>query len=377
MSTQSHIGFLTVSSIPGYSANAIQVMKMAEALIQLDPNLFMTAVRGGSVATHGNLHELYGVTHITKSMKIYKSGRRFGFLIYAIRAALGAKWRGVDVVLTRSIVIGAITAWLGIKTILECHAPPQGREHLFWLALLRSGNFSKLVLISNKLREIIQDHYPDIKQLDVVVAHDGVDLARFQNLPNAKTAKLNAGRDLNRRIAGYAGHLYAGRGIEVLFDCAEALPDWDFVIAGGTETDIERHRNEIRRRKISNIEFWGFVPNAHLAEKLSVADVLLMPYQKRVSISSGTLNTSQWMSPLKMFEYMAMKRAIIASDLPVLREVLNEKNAILVEPDKVNDWVSALQKLEQEDSRLPLVNSAQRTVSQYDWQKRANLIMGN
>ena len=44
---------------------------------------------------------------------------------------------------------------------------------------------------------------------------------------------------------------------------------------------------------------------------------------------------------------------------------------------KVNDWVSALQKLEQEDSRLPLVNSAQRTVSQYDWQKRANLIMGN
>ena len=42
---------------------------------------------------------------------------------------------------------------------------------------------------------------------------------------------------------------------------------------------------------------------------------------------------------MKMFEYMAAGRAILSSDLPVLREVLNEENAILLPPDEPAAWV--------------------------------------
>ena len=39
---------------------------------------------------------------------------------------------------------------------------------------------------------------------------------------------------------------------------------------------------------------------------------------------------------MKMFEYMAAGRAIVSSDLPVIREVLNERNAVFCKAG--GDW---------------------------------------
>ncbi len=100
-----------------------------------------------------------------------------------------------------------------------------------------------------------------------------------------------------------------------------------------------------------------------------------MPYQRSVMISSGSLDTSGWMSPLKMFEYMAMNRAIIASDLPVLREVLNENVARLVEPTNPARWIEALKSLESSSKRTPLAENARLTVQQFDWEKRIDRML--
>jgi glycosyltransferase involved in cell wall biosynthesis len=75
-------------------------------------------------------------------------------------------------------------------------------------------------------------------------------------------------------------------------------------------------------------------------------DVLLMPYQESVFIGVPGHDTARWMSPMKMFEYMATGVPIISSDLPVLQEVLeNEKNALLVSPSRSDEWISALDRL--------------------------------
>jgi glycosyltransferase involved in cell wall biosynthesis len=100
-----------------------------------------------------------------------------------------------------------------------------------------------------------------------------------------------------------------------------------------------------------------------------------MPYQRRVSVSGGG-DTSAWMSPMKMFEYMACRRPIVSSDLPVLREVLaHERNALLAEPGSVDAWVAAVERLrgDPELSRA-LAARAREDVTAYSWRARARRV---
>ncbi len=368
------IAYIVPSRIPGTAANAIHTMKMAQALLEIDPALLSITVKGVGDCSPETIKSVYGLQKAPQLVRLAAKGR-YGIHLFNIRAALRARLKGAKCVLSRSIGAATMAARLGLPTIYECHAPPQGFEKKYWNLLTRSKQCKRIIVISNALRNIILERIPGADKLDIVVAHDGVDLDRFRNLGDAATTKHKAGRDPSRPIAAYAGHLYAGRGIEIILACAKALPDWDFVLAGGTKQDVQNFTDETARLGLSNIEFWGFVPNSTLAEKLSIADVLLMPYQKTVAVSSGSLDTAQWMSPLKMFEYLAMGRAIISSDLPVLREVLNSENAALVEADSPASWIKALQNLETAEARLPLINAASKSVGQYDWRKRAASIL--
>ena len=92
---------------------------------------------------------------------------------------------------------------------------------------------------------------------------------------------------------------------------------------------------------LTNVTFTGFVPNERIPLYQSAADVLLMPYGRAVTTSSGG-NTAEICSPMKMFEYMAAGRAILTSDLPVLREVLDETKAVFSPLEQAEAWESAL-----------------------------------
>jgi glycosyltransferase involved in cell wall biosynthesis len=75
---------------------------------------------------------------------------------------------------------------------------------------------------------------------------------------------------------------------------------------------------------------------------------------------------------MKMFEYMACKRAIISSDLSVIREVLNPSNAMLCPPEDIDAWSQALGSLIfNEDKRYTLAEQAWLDIQQYTWQERA------
>jgi len=92
--------------------------------------------------------------------------------------------------------------------------------------------------------------------------------------------------------------------------------------------------------------------------------------------SSGTADSASVASPMKMFEYMAAGRAIVTADLPVIREVLNEKNAIFCEPDDVGKWKVEIEKLlTDEPRRLELGRQARQDVQGYTWLARAEKIV--
>jgi glycosyltransferase involved in cell wall biosynthesis len=96
-----------------------------------------------------------------------------------------------------------------------------------------------------------------------------------------------------------------------------------------------------------------------------------MPYQQTVATSSGG-NTASICSPMKMFEYMAAGRAILTSDLPVLREVLDDSMAVFCQPEAQESWASALgELLVDEGRRQSLGQQARICARKYSWVVRA------
>jgi glycosyltransferase involved in cell wall biosynthesis len=82
------------------------------------------------------------------------------------------------------------------------------------------------------------------------------------------------------------------------------------------------------------------------------------------------------MSPLKIFEYMSSKKPIIASDLSVLREVLNDENSMLVPPDDVTAWKEAIISLSDAVKRKKLADQAfLDLINHYTWKKRSEKII--
>jgi glycosyltransferase involved in cell wall biosynthesis len=169
------------------------------------------------------------------------------------------------------------------------------------------------------------------------------------------------------------GHLYAGRGADLFLALAKEIPEAHFVWVGGKPDDVEVWT---RRTSSDNVTFTGFIPNQDLPLYQSAADVLLMPYSRSIMGSSGTADSASVASPMKMFEYMAAGRAIVTADLPVIREVLNEKSAVFCEPDDVGTWKVEIEKLLADEPRkYELGSQALQDVQGYTWLVRAEKIV--
>ena len=161
--------------------------------------------------------------------------------------------------------------------------------------------------------------------------------------------------------------------MDVLIGLAQAFPAVNFLWVGGRPNDVVQWRTRAAQMGVNNLTLTGFVPNRSIPLYQAAADILLMPYETSVTVSGGG-NTADVCSPMKMFEYMAAGRAILCSDLLVLREVLSEANAVLCPPPPSGEaaWGAAFDRLISNDAlRLRLGNQARRDVEQYAWTERA------
>jgi glycosyltransferase involved in cell wall biosynthesis len=162
--------------------------------------------------------------------------------------------------------------------------------------------------------------------------------------------------------------------MELFVDLAKKKPAIHFIWAGGQPQDVEIWR--AKTKDIPNVTFAGFVPNAQLPIYQAAADFLLMPYARKIGTSGANGNSAQISSPMKMFEYMASGRAILASDLPVFHEVLNENNAVFCPPEKLVSWEGALQALaDNPERRAVLAQQARADAQAYSWTERAKRIL--
>ena len=381
-----NVAVIAPTQIPARTANTLQVMKMAQAIAALGHNARLavpwysteTTSVAARPATFAELARHYGLqTEFPIDWLIANPNlRRYDF---GYRAAGWARRLGADVVYTRLPQAAAVASGRGQRTILEVHDLPQGRfGPWFFRRFLRGSGAARLVVITHSLAADLGSKLgAPTEPPFMLIAPDGVDLSRYQGLPEPQAGRASLEEFSQRSArftAGYTGHLYAGRGVELLLELARLLPEVDFLLVGGEPDDVARLQAEIQSRRLENMIATGFIPNADLPRYQAACDVLLMPYQKRVTASSGG-DIARYLSPMKLFEYLACGRPILSSDLPVFGEILNAGNAILLPPDNAEAWAAALTALQNDPPRRDALGlQARQDATHYTWEGRARRI---
>ena len=356
---------ISAAQIPSDTANSIQVMKVCQAFTQLGHavTLLVPGNRPETIS-QDQLKNHYGLEKLFPIQWLPLRNRR----LFPWRAVRQTRRMQAKLIYAWPLQSAALGLLAGIPTMLELHDLPSGRFGPFWLRLfLVFPGRKRLLPITRALQRSL-----NLPLNQTVIAPDGVDLDRYVSLPAPESARRILGLPSALTVL-CTGHLYAGRGADLFLELAERFPQTSFIWVGGRPADVEAWKG--RAVRLVNVSFTGFIPNERIPLYQSAADVLLMPYQRTVATSSGG-DTAEICSPMKMFEYMAAGRAILTSDLPVLREVLDEKTAVFCPPDDAGAWESALDRLlKDEKDRQALGQSARIAVEQYSWVKRAQRVL--
>jgi glycosyltransferase involved in cell wall biosynthesis len=387
------IAIIAPTQIPARRANTLQVMKMAQALVDIGHYVRLASPcdrsqRRDSDPPETDLDLLAHHYGLKSRLDIdwIDSRPQFRRYDYAFRSVSWARSWQADLLFTRLPQAAAIASLLGTPTILEIHDRPQGMFGPWLFRRFMNGSGARrLVVITAALAEDLSRQFRiELIAPFTVIVPDGVDLNRYEDIPapeeaRARLSKLAvpeaiAGLEPERFTVGYTGHLYPGRGVELILELAKRLPEVDFLIVGGDPPQVDAFQAEADTHGLKNLILTGFMPNADLPLYQAACEVLLMPYQKKVEASSGG-DISRYLSPMKLFEYLACKRAIISSDLVVLQEVLNPRNAMLVSADHPQAWEDAIRTLQNDpDLRRRLAEQAHKDANLYTWEARAEKI---
>jgi glycosyltransferase involved in cell wall biosynthesis len=366
-----NITVISLAIIPSDIANSIQTMKSSQALSKLgnEVTLLVPGRAGGSIWPV--LARQYGLTSPFQVIWL-RPLPVMPRLLFMAQAVWRARTTGADLVYTRLPQAAVLALLLGLPVVMEIHAPPTGTFGPIWYKLFaRLPGQRRVISITHALLNVLKRDFGIVfKQGEAVVGPNGVDFDRFEELPVPKEAR----RQLNLSEAltvVCTGHLYAGRGVELFVEIARALPEANFLWVGGRPKDVDAWKAKTEEMGIANIKFTGFIPNIELPLFQAAADILLMPYGRIITGSSGG-DSSEYCSPMKMFDYLAAGRAIVTSDLPVFHEVLNERNAVFCPPEDTQAWVAAIRGLLDDlIRREALGRQAKADSRQYSWTERA------
>lgn len=352
------IAYFSGAEIPSRGANSMHVMRMCQAFAELSHEVTLYVGKGELAAEDD--HAFYGVKSSFDVVKHQRSKRRVvGALAHAWAARRTFLERPrPDLIYAREYYVLAATARTGVPFVFESHWKPKhiGQERLEGWFFAQPG-FRRLVVISDALRRVYLDMYRSLSAAQVVVAHDAAD-----------PVTVGAPRSKGPLAVGYVGSFFRGYGVELLPPLARALPNVNFHVIGGSADDVAAAR--ANGGTLPNLEYHGFVPPSELPRLYAQLDVMLAPYQR----STPHID---WISPMKLFEYMANEKAIVCSDFPVMREVLTDhEDALLVRPEAMNEWQSAIEQLSVPEFRHRMASAARAKLeAKHTWRKRAEMVL--
>ncbi len=225
----------------------------------------------------------------------------------------------------------------------------------------------KIVTITHGLKNFYVANGADPER--VYVAPDAVDIGSFAVSPNKEEARKILGLKQEGKIIMYTGHLYEWKGVGALAEAAQHLPAQTTVIfVGGTEKHVKSFKEKYRGAP--NVEVLGQKAHMEIPLFLRASDILVLPNSAKEDISR------LYTSPLKLFEYMASGVPIVASDLPSLREVVDDYTASFFTPDDPQNLAETIHKvLYNYEAAEERARKAFEKVQTYSWERRAQSVL--
>jgi glycosyltransferase involved in cell wall biosynthesis len=368
-------------------ANGIQTMATCHALVMRGHEVDLI-VRPDTHVPARDPFRYYGIAP-APALRIERApvsgpaaARRLAYLAFAAGRAAGR--RRADVLLTRDLGVASLLLHIppGLRppVVYESHgyAPEVAAALPDLVATATPPDPRKLRRLARREARVWQgaDGYVTITgglAADLVARHgprarlavipDGV------RIPDGSPSSPQGSRAPGSSVVAYAGHLYAWKGVDVLLDALVLVPEAHGLIVGGhaAEPDLARLQAHAERSGLGGrVTFTGMVPPGDVPALLAGARVLALP-------NPASAISSRFTSPLKLFEYMSAGRAIVASDLPAIREILrHEVNALLVEPGSAVALAGAIRILLADTALADrLARAALDAAPEYSWARRA------
>ncbi len=345
--------YISTSRLHRNRANLIQTLKTAAAIYGMEKDFVLIMPPHRLKTTVGErLRQLGAPSGLPVSFSTFLHSRwkSLGYLPFLLK---NRKMFLQSMVFVRSIRLCLGLLKIGVPHIFEAHELKQLKDEKVLNAIKKGIGFGILkgiVAISHSLKNgLVKMGLP---QHVLTVIPSGVDYNSFSRIALPSPEKNG-----NPRLI-HVGTLNSERGANIIAYLAKR---YRVLLAGNVDPAIKWPEN---------VQLLGSLPHSKIPSLYEKADVAIIPYQH----SLGTVDS---FSSLKLLEAMAAGRAIVASNLKPIREVLNHgKEALLVPCDDVNAWDSAIKRIANSHGLcLQLGRQARKKAKEFDWEHRARSLI--
>ncbi len=370
--------------IPSERANAYQILAQVDALTTCGLDVTILAPRRNNrfaltdtdIPKHYSLAAVPRIERLASLDLIDRVPPRFQRLPFVLQSltfarSLAARLRNAErsIVYSRDAWSLALLPDAIVKRhafFYEVHDLPEDRGRLKKLVAALS-RCAGIVTITQGLKDDLVREGVVADSIEVLP--DAFDGKRFSNLPTREAARSKLSLAMDRPLAVYTGHLFPWKGADT-FVAAAARARFDALLVGGRIEDRTRIERLILDAGATNVVLHPPVPPSEVPLYLAAADVLVLPNSGKTRISE------RYTSPLKLFEYLAVRRPIVASNLSSIREILTDDvDAKLVTADDPGSLRNAIESV-LADPRLAarLAENAYALSARYTFDSRATAL---
>ncbi len=364
---------LANARIPNKKAYAIQIAKMCEAFIENGHAIELVIPR-----THASRQlpfQDYYRLRVDVSVRVvggldwYSGGKipfALGSLVYMVSSIWylwREKWRGMTGIVF--VVDMDSFSYMSLLFGPFPYAIEIDRMPATWLNRMALWRSSGIVCINREVRTDVLaiTHLPPGLVID---SPNGVDPTWFEGLSKAEARRMLK-IPADDRIALFVGRFWRYKGIEIFIDAAKRLTSTRIYLVGGTK---EEFMKELDVHEIpSALHVAGECQHNEVPTWLAAADALVMVGDK------GHLHSGRYFSPLKIFEYMAADRPVIAADVPAIRAVVPDSLALWYESGNGEDLAQKIEyAVTESDEVREMAHKARETARSHTWAIRAREI---